>query len=98
MERFKLRKLSKLEVIRQYQIKISNRCTALDNLKDSQDINRAWENIKQNIKTSAKESLGLYEMKHNKPWFNAEFLRFLDQRKTAKMLWLQDPNTSNVDR
>jgi len=25
---------------------------------DGEDINRAWENIKENIKTSAKESLG----------------------------------------
>jgi len=63
MERFKLRKLSELEVRRQYQIKISNRSTVLDNLNDSEDINWAWENIKQNIKTSAKDSLGLYEMK-----------------------------------
>jgi hypothetical protein len=29
---------------------------ALENLYDSEDINRAWENIKENIKTSAKES------------------------------------------
>jgi biotin synthase-like enzyme len=35
-------------------------------LKDSKDINRAWENIKDNIKTSAKESLGLYELKQHK--------------------------------
>jgi hypothetical protein len=33
--------------------------TALDNLSDNEDINRAWENIKENIKTSAKGSLGL---------------------------------------
>ena len=47
-------KLSKLEVRKQYQIKISNRFAALENLSDSEDINRAWENIKENIKTSAK--------------------------------------------
>jgi len=35
------------------------------NLNDSEDINRAWENIKENIKTSAKESLGLYELKQH---------------------------------
>ena len=75
VERFKLRKLSELEVRRLSHFKISNRCTALDNLSDSEDINRAWENIKQNIKTSAKESLHLYETKQNKPWFNAEFLQ-----------------------
>jgi len=30
----------------------------LENLNDSEDINRAGENIKENITTSAKESLG----------------------------------------
>jgi len=36
---------------------------ALENLIDSGDIKRAWENIQENIKTSAKESLGLYDLK-----------------------------------
>jgi hypothetical protein len=57
----------------------------LEKLKDGKDINRAWENIKENIKTSAKESLGLHELKKHKPWFDEEGLRFLDQRKQAKM-------------
>ena len=48
-ERFNLRKLKDLEVKKQYQIEITNRFAALENL------NRAWENIKQNIKTSAKQ-------------------------------------------
>jgi hypothetical protein len=30
----------------------------------------AWENIKENITSSAKESLGLQEMKQHKPWFD----------------------------
>jgi hypothetical protein len=46
VERFKLRNLSELEVRRQSHFKISNRCTALANLSDSEDINRAWKNIK----------------------------------------------------
>jgi hypothetical protein len=33
----------------------------LEILSDSEDIKKAWENIKENIETSAKESLGLYE-------------------------------------
>ena len=62
-----------------------------------EDINRAWENIKQNIKTSAKESLGLYRLKQHRPWFDEECLGLLDQRKQAKIQWLQDPNQSSVD-
>jgi hypothetical protein len=29
-----------------------------------------WEKIKENIKTSAAESLHLYELKQHKPWFD----------------------------
>ena len=36
-------------------------------------------------------------MKKLKPWFDEERLRFSDQRKQAKMQWLQNPNHSNVD-
>ena len=96
-ERLKLGKLNKLEVREQNQIEISNRFATLENLSDNEDINRAWENIKENIKTSSKESLGLYGLKQHKPWFDKESLRFLDQRKEAKMQWLQDPNQSNVN-
>ena len=59
VERFNLRKLNELEVRKQYQIEISNRFAALENLCVSEDVNRAWDNIKENIKTSAKESLDL---------------------------------------
>jgi len=53
---------------------------ALENLNDDKDINMTWENIKKNIKTSAKDSLGLFELKQYKPWFDEECLGFLDQR------------------
>ena len=62
MERFNLRKLNELEVVKQYQIKISNSFAAFENLSVSKDIYRSWENSKENIKTSAEESLGLYEL------------------------------------
>jgi hypothetical protein len=48
----------------------------LENLNDSEDILRAWENIKENIETSAKELLGLHELKQHKPWFDEECLGF----------------------
>ena len=59
MERFKLRKLNELKVRKQYQIKISNRFAAFENLSDSEDVKMVWENIQENIKTSVKESLDL---------------------------------------
>jgi hypothetical protein len=75
-----------------YLIEISNSFAVLENVSNSRDINRAWENIKENIKTSAKESLGQHELKQHKPWFYEEYSRFLHQRKQAKMQGLQDPN------
>ena len=96
-ERFNLRKLNELEVRKQYQTEITKRFAALENLNDDEDINRAWENFKENIKTSAKESLGLQELKQHKPWFDEECLGFLDQRKQAKLQWMHDPSQSNVD-
>jgi hypothetical protein len=44
-----------LKARKQYHIEITNRFAALENLTDSKDINRAWENIKENIKTSDKK-------------------------------------------
>jgi len=69
----------------------------LEDLDVDEDVNRASENITENIKTSAKESLGLHELKQNKPWFDTECLDFLDQKKQAKMQWIKDPSRSNVD-
>ena len=71
-QRFNLRKLNELDVMKQYKIEITNRFAALKNLCNDKDINRAWENIKGNIKTSAKESLGPHELKQHKPWIDEE--------------------------
>jgi hypothetical protein len=54
VERFDFRKSGELEVWRQYQTKISNRLAALENLNDSKERNRAWENPEETIKTIAK--------------------------------------------
>ena len=52
-----------LEVWKQYQIDISNSFAAVENLNDNMDINRAWKNSKGNIRTTAKDSPVLYELK-----------------------------------
>jgi len=73
VERYNIRKPNELEIRKQDQIKISNRCTALENSNNSEDINRACENTEGNIRMSAKDSLGLYELKQHKPWFDEEY-------------------------
>jgi hypothetical protein len=67
----------------------------LENLEDSGDINRAWDNIRDNIKISAQESLDYCESKHCKSWFDEDCLKLVDQRKKAKLQWLQDPSEVN---
>jgi hypothetical protein len=69
----------------------------LENLSNCEDINKVWENIIKNIKTTAKTSLSLHELKQQKVWFDEECLDFLDQRKQAKMQWVQDPSQRNKD-
>jgi hypothetical protein len=55
------------------------------------------ENIKKNIKTSVKESLGLHGLQQHKPWFDEVCLGFLDERKQAKMHLVHNPSQSNVN-
>jgi hypothetical protein len=46
--------LNDLEVRKKYQIEITNRFAALENLSDDEVINRAWGSIKENIETKAR--------------------------------------------
>jgi hypothetical protein len=50
----------------------------VENIDDSGDINRAWENVRQNIKISAADSLSQYERKQHK-------LRFDESVKNSYM-------------
>jgi hypothetical protein len=52
---------------------------------------------RENIKISAKESIGLCESKSYKPWFDEECLKLVNRRKQAKLQWLQDPSVVNED-
>ena len=79
-----------------YQTGISNIFAALEK-NYGENITRAREYNEENIKTSAKDSLGLLKLRQHKPWFDEECLHFLGQRKPAKMQWLQDPSQSNID-
>jgi len=71
------------EVREQYQIEITNRFAALENLNDDEDVDRTWENIIENIQTSAKEGLGLHELKQNKSWFDEECLGFFGSKEAG---------------
>jgi hypothetical protein len=65
-ERFNVKKLNEGDVEQQYEVTIRNKFADLENLEDSGDINREWDNITENIKFSGQESLGYCESKHRK--------------------------------
>jgi hypothetical protein len=80
-----------------YQVTITNRFSALENLEDNGNINRTWDAIRKNIKISAKECISHCEAKRHKPWFDKECSKLGDRRKQAKLQWLQDPSVVNED-
>jgi hypothetical protein len=76
---------------------ISNRFAALESSNESFDINNAWESIRENIKTSAKDNLGYHRLKHNKPWFDDECSTLIHQWRQVKLQWLQNQSQINGD-
>jgi 50S ribosomal subunit-associated GTPase HflX len=97
MESFNLKNLNEVESKDKYRVEVSNRSANLDDLDTEVEINSAWETIKEIIKISAKESVGYYELRKHKPWFNERCSELLDEKKQAKFQWLQDPSEINGD-
>jgi hypothetical protein len=85
LERFDLKKIDDIEVKVKCQVEISNRFAALYTLDEGFDIKNAWESIRENIKTSAKENLVYQKLKHKKPWFHDKCSKLTEQRKQAKL-------------
>jgi hypothetical protein len=67
MQRFNLKKLDEVGGKGQFSVEVGNRFAALEDLDTEVEINSAWETIRENIKISAKESLGYLEWKKHKP-------------------------------
>jgi hypothetical protein len=94
MERFNLKKLNYVEGKEQFRVEVPNRFATLEDFDTEVKINSAWKKIRDNIKISAKESLGYFEFKKHKPWFDKGCSK-LDQRKGSKLQWLQDASEIN---
>jgi hypothetical protein len=97
MERLNLKKLNEVEGKEQFCVEYSNRFAALEYLDAEVEINSARETIRENIKISAKERVGYFELKKHNPWFGKGCSELLDQRKQVKLQWLQDPSEVNGD-
>jgi hypothetical protein len=96
-ERFNLKKLNEVEGKARHCVEISNRFAALEDLDVEVEIKSASETIRENIKMLVKESLDYYELKKYKPWFDKGCFKLLDERKQAKLQWLQDRSEINAD-
>jgi hypothetical protein len=92
LEIFDLKRLDDVEVKEKHKVEISNRFETLQSLDEGCDINNASESIRENIKTSTKENVVYQKLKHNKPWFDDECSKLIDQWKEAKLQWLQNMN------
>ena len=88
------------EIKQQYQVQISNRFDALRTSNEDAgevDINDTWENIRDNIKVEAGESIGYYQVKKKKPWFDEDCSKVGERRKQAKLKFLQYPTQFRRD-
>jgi hypothetical protein len=61
------------------------------------DINRALKTTGEHIKISAKKRLSYHELKKHKSRFDEGCSELLNQRRQAKLQWLQDPSKINGD-
>jgi hypothetical protein len=70
MDRYSLKKLNDVEVKDEYLVKLLDWFAALKNFDcdDNVDISKAWKNIRNNIKASARDDL-CYDFK----WYNLRF-------------------------
>jgi hypothetical protein len=70
MKLFSLTKLNEVEGNEKYRVEVPNKFAAMEYLDAEVEINGAWEAIRENIKISAREVLGCYELKKHKIWFD----------------------------
>jgi hypothetical protein len=80
MERFNLKKLNEVEGKEKYCVEVSNRFAALEDLDTEVEINTIWGANRENIKILAKESLGYYELKQRKSWFDEGCSKLSEER------------------
>jgi hypothetical protein len=57
----------------------------MEDLHAEVESNTNWKTIRENVKMSAKCSLGHYELKQHKPWFDEGCSELLEQSKQAKL-------------
>ena len=100
---YNLNKLVDRETRKEYQIDVANRFSALE-ASAIFSVNDSWVKIRDSIKASAKENVGILETNRNKPRIDEKCSELANKGTQTKLLWLQNPNNqiaenfSNVRR
>ena len=82
-DRYNLNKLVDHETKKGYQIDAANKFSALEGLEIS-SVDVTWVKIRDSIKASAKEKVGILETIRNKPWFDDKCWELANKRKQTK--------------
>jgi hypothetical protein len=69
----------------QDRVEVPDGFATLEDLDAEVNINSASETIRENIKISAKESQGYFDLRKHMPWFDEGSSDILDQRKQIKL-------------
>jgi hypothetical protein len=87
-DRHNLNKLVDHETRKEYQIDVANRFWALEGLEIS-SVDDTWVKIRDNIKESTEEKVGILERDRNKSWFDQECSELANKRKRPKLFLLK---------
>jgi hypothetical protein len=87
---YNLNKLLGHETRKEHQIDV-NRFSDLEGLDISIE-DDTWVKIRYIIKASAKDNVGVFETRTNKPYFDRERSELANKKKQAKLIWLRNPN------
>jgi hypothetical protein len=78
-----LNKLNNIKSKENYHTEVSNKFAALGNLVVDVEINSARETIRENTKIVSKESLGYYELRKHKLWFDKKMIKIIRTKETS---------------
>ena len=81
---------------KEYQIDVANRFSVLEGLEIS-SVDDTCVKIRDSIKASATEEVGILKTSRNKPWFDEECSELANNRKQKKLLWLQNQNNQTAE-
>ena len=84
------------KITKEYQRDIANRFIAFEGLEIS-SVYDICVKIRDSIRASAEEKVGIFQTYKNKLWFDQEWSELVNKRKQTKLVWLQNPNNQAAE-